>query len=165
MRNLILIAITLLLTYSCSKDDNNDLVLKRGKASFKLNNVEKTFTKQNSFNSGVLGLGDQTIERISLFFPKPTETTEFPITFNMDKKGIITAAYIINEKTYRATNGVNGIGKKGNIEITVTSYKNSKISGTFKLTLVNKDDSSDSVVITEGVFKDIPSLFSSILTH
>ncbi|MCT4672299.1 MAG: DUF6252 family protein [Prolixibacteraceae bacterium] len=163
MKKLLFVLCTVLLISSCSKKENNDQTDPlRGVATFTVNNVDKSFTKANNFNEGVLALANSKEEMIALFFPKPTDKTTFPITYNLDSEDLVTATYTLGEKTYNATNGVLGIGKIGQLEITVTSYDGTRISGTFMLTLVNKDKSDDVIKITKGKFEKIPNLMEAI---
>ena len=152
MKKLIFLCLLSSLFFACSKDENTTSST-RGKATFKIGTEEKIFTKANSFNNGILALGDSTDEMISLFFPIPTN---FPTTYDMDTEDILTASYVIDKKKYDATNGIVGIGKKGAIMIKITDYSNSKISGTFKFTAVGDDNSE--ITITEGLFEKIPAL-------
>ena len=152
MKKTILLCLLLSLLYSCKKDENPE-VLTRGKATFKIGTVEKVYTKANSFNNGVLALGDSTDELVSMFFPIPTD---FPTTYDMDTKDIVTASYVVNGKNYDATNGILGIGQKGSLLIKISASSDAKISGTFQFTAFGADD--EQITITEGVFEEIPDL-------
>lgn len=151
MKKLFLFFVLLSFLSSCSKDD--DPTLSRGEATFKIGSVEKVFTKANSFNNGVLALGNTTDEFVTLFFPTPST---FPKTYDMDTEDIITASYLVDGKTYNATNGILGVGEKGSLIIKITDYSNSKISGTFQFTAISDDN--EEIIITNGVFNKIPDL-------
>lgn len=153
MKKNILLFAFLSILYSCNKDDDTILSHSRGKATFEIGSIEKIFTKLNSFNNGVLVLGNTEDEFVSLFFPKPTT---IPTTYDMDTQDIITASYIVNGKTYNATNGIAGIGKKGSLIIEITDYNDSKISGTFEVTAITENN--EQIIITQGIFNDIPEL-------
>lgn len=152
MKKFILLFVLSFFLFSCG-DDASIPELPRGKATCKIDGVAKEFIVANSFNNGVLALGNSPNELVSLFFPTPTT---FPVTFNMNTEDLITASYVLNGKMYHSTNGVSGIGAKGSFTITVTKYSDSKISGTFELTAIGDDNTE--VVITDGVFTNIPDL-------
>jgi len=138
---------------ACSKKES----IERGKATFKINNTVKTFTQLNSFNNGILALGNTKKEFISLSFPMPTTSTKLPITYNTQTRGsLISATYVNNAKKYISTNGLVATASIGTLEITIAKYADSKISGTFSFTGVDKDDITKKVIITNGVFADIP---------
>jgi hypothetical protein len=152
----VIFTIIFIVLVSCSKKSAIDN-LNRGKATFKINNAVKDFTQLNSFNNGVLTLGNTKEEVISLYFPVPT--TSLPITYNTQTSGsLISAAYIFNAKDYISTNGIIPAASIGSLEIIITTYANSKISGTFSFTGINKDNATKKIIITEGVFTDIPDL-------
>lgn len=136
---------------SCRKDD--DPTVTRGKATFEIGSAKKVFTKANSFNNGVLALGNTTDEVVTLFFPIPST---FPTTYDMDSEEIVSAAYLVDGITYNATNGILGVGQKGAIIITITDYSSAKISGTFQFTALSDDN--EEISITNDVFDKIPDL-------
>jgi len=152
---ILLFAISLSLFSSCKKDEvvPPTPTLTQGKATFKVGSVEKMFTKANSFNSGILALGNTSDEVVSLSFPIPTT---FPTTYDMTATEMISASYILNGTIYNATNGISGIGAQGDLLITIEKYTNANISGTFEFTAINGNN--EQVVITQGVFTDIPDL-------
>ena len=91
----VIFTIIFIVLVSCSKKSAIDN-LNRGKATFKINNAVKDFTQLNSFNNGVLTLGNTKEEVVSLFFPVPT--TSLPITYNTQTSGsLISATYILKE--------------------------------------------------------------------
>ena len=155
MKKLILILITLTFFYSCKKDKEettpNNEATNRGLVTFKIDGENKSFSIANSYNSGLLSLGNTEDELITFFFPEPTI---YPTTYNMNTEDMIIAGYVINDKQYTATNGVLGFGQSGSLSITVTKYDNLKISGIFEFTGLNENN--DEVVITDGIFTDIP---------
>jgi len=152
---ILLFAISLSLFSACKKEEvaPPTPTLTQGKATFRIASAEKTFTKANSFNSGILALGNSSDEIVSLSFPVPTT---FPTTYDMTATEMITASYILNGTIYNATNGISGIGAQGDLLITIEKYTSAKISGTFEFTALNSNN--EQVVITQGVFTDIPDL-------
>lgn len=157
MKKLILILFTLTFFYSCKKDKeettpNNDII-NRGLVTFKIDGKNKSFSIANSYNNGLLSMGDSENELITFFFPEPTI---FPTTYSMNTEDMIIAGYIINNKQYSATNGLLGLGQLGSLTISITKYKDLKISGTFEFTGINENN--EEVAITDGIFTDIPGL-------
>ncbi|WP_109436353.1 MULTISPECIES: DUF6252 family protein [Aquimarina] len=156
MKKFLLLFVIVSVLSSCSKDDDSSAI-SFGRATLKIGSVEKVFTQANSFNNGVLTLGNTEEEIAGLFFPIPTT---FPITYDMDTEDIITGHYIIGGKRYNATNGNLGIGKMGSLTITITAYSNSKISGTFEFIAISDD--GEEIRVQQGVFDEIPDLDSII---
>ncbi len=152
---LFLMSIAATLLISCSNDDDAAVAIALGQASFKIGDTEKVFTKANAFNDGVLSLGNDENEFLSLFFPVPST---FPTTYNMDTEDILIATYTVGGKQYTATNGISGIGQKGSLRIEITAYSDSKITGTFQFTAIN--DNNEEIMITDGVFEKIPEIES-----
>ena len=150
MKKLFFLLLTVCLVVACSKKDS---LLTQGKATFKINNISKEFIKVNSFNKGVLTLGNTKQELISISFPVPST---FPRTYTIESNELVIAAYTLNSKTYSATSGILGVGRKGALSITVTKYEDGKISGTFSFTAI-ADDATE-IKITNGVFTNIPDL-------
>lgn len=152
----VFVIITFIVLASCNKKQAV-VDLNRGKATFKINNTVKNFTQLNSFNNGILVLGNAKEELISLSFPVPTNS--LPVTYNTQtRSSLISATYLYKAKNYVSTNGTLVNTSIGSLEITITKYKESKISGTFSFTGVDKDDTTKKIIITDGVFTDIPNL-------
>jgi hypothetical protein len=147
--------IAFIVLISCNKKIGVD-GLNRGKATFKINNTVKNFTQLNSFNKGILALGNTKEEFISLSFPIPNHS--LPVTYNTQtRSSLISATYVYKTKNYISTNGLLANTSIGSLEITITKYEGFKISGTFSFTGVDKDDATKKVIITDGVFTDIPN--------
>jgi len=143
------------LLISCSNDDDAAAAVAQSlsKTTFKIGSVEKIFTEANSFNNGVLSLGNDENELIGLFFPIPST---FPKTYNMDTEDTLIATYTVGGKEYTATNGISGTGQKGSLRISITAYSDSRISGTFQFTAITEDN--EEIIIKDGVFDKIPDL-------
>lgn len=157
MKKLILILITITSLIACKKNNEettpSNSISNRGNVTFNIDGNNKSFSYGNSYNNGLLSLGDSENEFITFFFPEPTI---FPTTYNMNSEDMIIAAYSLNDIEYSATNGILGLGKIGSLNITITDIIDSKISGAFEFTALNENN--EEVIITEGIFTDIPGL-------
>lgn len=155
MKNLLLLLFIAATIISCNKDDDNPFL--GSKATCSIDNVAKTFTLANSYIDGIITMGNDTTEIVGFsLLPTPLPTT-LPVTFNSISDTEIIAFYSVNGKSYGATNM--GVGLSiGSYELTITENKDSKISGTFRMTVINTENTADSAVISNGVFTDIPYL-------
>jgi len=154
MKKLLLLSIIACTLFSCTKDEN---VLDRGKVTCTINNEAKTFTLLNSISEWGLTFANDTIEELGftdLPFPLPTT---LPVTYNSDTDTVVIGGYIVNNKNYGAFNLGDDISL-GSFEITINKNEGSKVSGTFSMIAFNPDNMADSVVITNGIFTDIPPL-------
>ena len=162
MKKLILPILSLLsLTfYSCSDDDAvvDGITLDRGSVTFTLDGASKNFTLLNSFTiddtdtTVLLGFGDSEDEILSFGFTTPTS---FPATPSGDNLG---GGYIIGDDYYLASNSE--IFQAGSVALTVTSYTNEVMTGTFSMTAIlfaEDGSTADSVAITDGIFTNIPT--------
>ncbi|BDD09443.1 hypothetical protein FUAX_18750 [Fulvitalea axinellae] len=152
------------LCFSCgSNDDSPEIeeLTNRGNVKFVMGDVEKSYTKGNSYISTreniLLSFGNSSDELVTFRIPL-VEGADLPKTFDENHKGgIISGGYKSGEDTYIATNGINGIGRTGSFSVTVTSFADGKISGTFTMT-AKKAKSEDAVSIKKGVFEDVKKL-------
>ena len=155
MKKLLLLLFIAVTIISCTKDDKDPI--SGNKATCSIDNVAKTFTLANSYFDGLISFGNDTTEVVGFtFLPSPLPTT-LPVTFNSNTDTTIIAVYTKNDKSYGAMNLGGGI-KLGSYELTISKNNDSKISGTFQMTVINIDNSADSLIISNGVFTDIPLL-------
>jgi hypothetical protein len=155
MKNLLLLLFIAVTIVSCNKNDDNPII--GSKAICTINNEAKTFTIVNSYFDGIITMGNDTTEIVGFsLLPTPLPTT-LPVTFNSISDTEIMAVYSVNGKSYGATNMGGGLSF-GSYELTITENKDSKISGTFRMTVINTENTADSAVISNGVFTDIPYL-------
>ncbi|WP_299455428.1 DUF6252 family protein [uncultured Microscilla sp.] len=150
-----LIALMLLFITACKKKDIAP-VFTRGKVSVKINGELKSFTLANSydFDSGLISFGNNAKEEIVGF----SLTGIKEGVYDMSHQEVVFAIYSKNEVSYGATNGVLGIGKKGSFKLHITKATNNKISGTFEMTVLPNSGTGDGIIITEGVFENIPQI-------
>ena len=149
---ILLFSLTLSFTlFSACGDD--DVIPSRGTVSFTIDGVSKSFSTLNSFTiddtekTVALALADIEDELVFFSFPAPTS---FPATLNRND---LVDGYLKGEDSYLAA--------YESVALTVTSYTNEVMTGTFSMTayLVDNDLAViDSVAITNGVFENIPSL-------
>ena len=154
MKKLILSILVLLsLTfYSCSDDE---VVPDRGTVSFTIDGESKNFTLLNSFTIDdtdsivLLAFGDSDTEILGFIFDLPTS---FPSELGDEAIG----TYSVDELSYVAISGL-----VGSIELNISSYENNVMSGTFSMigTQTSEDAAArDSVIVTNGIFENIPTL-------
>jgi hypothetical protein len=70
----------------------------------------------------------------------------------------LSGAYVLGDDSYIASNSE--LLDAGSVALTVTSYENEVMTGTFSMTavLITDDTSAaDSVIITNGIFENIPN--------
>ncbi len=155
MKKLLLFTIVVCTLFSCKKDD--DPVMDMGKVTCTIDNESKTFTLLNAYSDGTLGFANDTAELVAFTLLPSTLPTTLPATYNSDTDTTVVAVYEVNNKDYSALNAGGGI-TMGSYELIITKNNDSKISGTFSMTVLNIKNLSDSTVITNGVFTDIPPL-------
>ena len=161
MKKLILSILSLLswTFHSCSDDAVvGGITLNRGSVNFSLDGQSKNFTLLNSYtidnedSTVLLAFGNTEDEILTFGFTTPIS---FPATLSGED---LSAAYVLGDDSYIASNSE--LLDAGSVALTVTSYENEVMTGTFSMTaiLITDDTSAaDSVIITNGIFENIPS--------
>ncbi len=160
---LVLLSLTF---YSCSDEDAvvEGITLDRGSVTFTLDGESKNFTLLNSFtiddtdSTVLLAFGDSDAETLSFFFDfascsfKSLFTGCWPSELGDEAIG----TYSVDELSYGAISGL-----VGSIELNISSYENDVMSGTFSMTGIKTSEDAaarDSVIVTNGIFENIPTL-------
>ena len=134
------------------------LSLNWGSINFSVNGESKNFTLLNPYtidnedSTVLLAFGNMEDEILTFGFTTPIS---FPATLSGED---LSAAYVLGDDSYIASNSE--LLDAGSVALTVTSYENEVMTGTFSMTaiLITDDTSAaDSVIITNGIFENIPS--------
>ena len=142
--------------FSCSDEDSvvGGITLDRGSVTFTLDSESKNFTLLNSFTiddtdtTVLLVFGDSDAETLGFVFDLPAS---FPSELGDEAIG----TYSVDELSYGAISGL-----VGSIELNISSYENDVMSGTFSMTGIKTSEDiagSDSVMVTNGIFTNIPT--------
>jgi hypothetical protein len=172
MKNRIITGLILtisLITSSCSSDSNDASDNNFGIVSYKINGKLVEYTKANSY---ITGQND-----ITFIFADDNDSS-IGLTLTMEDLTSTLVADSTNAETISALasykgNETNVVGydvnsiyielpslnRKGNYSIKVNPISSNKASGTFSF-VAYSEDNKDSVVVTDGTFRDIPNLMN-----
>lgn len=163
MRKITLLALigALILGFSsCKKEDLPSM-------SAKLNNNVKNFIFRSTVMGGVPGVGDGFLivgttlkdssgEYIALLI-RGTDVKSYSLNVALDN-GKYQCEALYRQNGSNDTANVY-IGKSGTITISDLDEKHKKVSGTFSMSMVNKNDASQTLNVTEGQFSNLSYVY------
>lgn len=158
MKKITLLAVVTLLVLgfsSCKKDLPT--------MSAKLNDTLKNFVFRTTVMGGVPGVGDGFLivgttlnadqgEYIALLI-RGADEKSYSLNVSLDNGKYQCEALYRKNGSGDTTNVY--IGKSGTITITNLDEKHKKVSGTFSMSMVNKNDASKTLSVTDGQFSDL----------
>lgn len=144
---------------SCKKDDNSDPVIS-STVTCSIDNAATTFSIANySISDSSIAFANSDESILFGFMFKKGFPTSFPVSYDSNTDTLVIAIYEANDNDYIATEIVSdGVQYSwGSYKLTISNNTDSRIEGTFETTLIDPLGIQDSVVITNGVFKNVES--------